>query len=103
MNNATDVCVHVHANKPAHTYFHPRCEYHPPGRWNQSALHFLAHQDCPFMLQPTLSTEGDSLKIYTAHGLMNQRETGWRADEGRGETDERGGGGGRGGQQEARR
>lgn len=59
----------------------------------QSACtHFLAHPDCPFMLQPTLSAEGASLKIYTAHRLMNQRETGGRGDEGGTETDERRGG-----------
>lgn len=44
------------------------------------------------MLQPTPSTEGVPLKIYTAHHLMNQRETGGRGDKGRTEMDERRGG-----------
>ena len=69
-----------------------RCQYHSPCFYSHSAPHFLAHLDCPFMLQPTLSAEGASLKIYTAHRLMNQRETGGRGDEGGTETDERRGG-----------
>lgn len=43
---------------------------------------FWPISDCPFMLLPTLSREGTSLKIYTAHRLMNQRETAGRGDEG---------------------
>lgn len=52
------------------------------------------------MFQPTLSTEGASLKIYTAHHLMTQRETGGRGDEGGTEMDERGAGRKAGGRRE---
>lgn len=75
--------VYMHIT-PASTYIQDRCQYHSlcvleP---EYTSPHFSPSR-LSLCVTVTLSREGTSLKIYTAHRLMNHRETGGRGDEGR--------------------